>query len=766
MDKASYGATGMFILSLCVCNISHATATGQSGVDDHLKGHWIVDPLQAGESLPEVGRSLFDFLFTEKQNGELVYRIPFPYSELIKKLEQQVQPDHSQPSPVKQVLIPLGRSLARNIARPDFFLYPRVVSMVDTDPMVRNNDAGMMLKDRLYIGYGEAAQILEIISYNEAAGRFEFQIVTDYKPGGSPRVFYANREVCRACHQNAALIFSRPQWDETNANPRIAALLSEHKTKFYGIPVNKGVDIPSAIDAATDRANLFSLYQLLWQQGCEPVADKSENHRDMAIQCRRDLLTYVLQYLLSNRSVYDNQTQYYQKSFLPALHNSWQQHWPEGLLVSDPNIPNRDPLLITADTATVAKVTGNYSEKASNTLNTMLAKNDVSEKFEPLNYRAPLEHWTSDLPGLDKLLITGLASFIPSTDIQHLDNYLTSQPATSLTTINLSCTTDEVVISAGKQRVRFNCESADPKRPQQIQIKGRFFKTGNNWQEGKVSRLIVNGQPQFDLVLKSVQLSTRGSQAGAELKIYTSGNYEQKDKLLTARLPNGNSIEQFKLTWTRTLDNLTSSAKITVRSDFSRVTKAIDALVTQTNEDKTDALANRPFRRAAIMKSVLDNLGAPLDNWCCAENTGLPAAKLQDPNNEVVIVSQGANPEIAPFYHYCSACHRTSNRQPPNFLQGDEQQVAQNISQCAERIFFRLSMWHRATDDRSKSPMPPQTALHRLGFTQARWATSDELLSLKHAAANLISRKTGNMPDIEQLIKTGFSNLPECLPGG
>src|SRR3546814_1912008 len=69
---------------------------------------------------------------------------------------------------------------------------------------------------------------------SEAAGRFEFQLVHDYRAGATPRVSCARRELCAACHQNLAPIFSRPLWAETNANPRIAAKLAEHRDSFSG----------------------------------------------------------------------------------------------------------------------------------------------------------------------------------------------------------------------------------------------------------------------------------------------------------------------------------------------------------------------------------------------------------------------------------------------------------------------------------------------------------------------------------------------------
>src|SRR3546814_5804220 len=103
---------------------------------------------------------------------------------------------------------------------------------------------------------------------SDLAGRFEFQLVHDYRAGATPRVSYARRELCAACHQNLAPIFARPVWAETNANPRIAARLAEHRDAFAGVPVDRGVDISNAIDTATDHANLLGVWQKLWHAGC------------------------------------------------------------------------------------------------------------------------------------------------------------------------------------------------------------------------------------------------------------------------------------------------------------------------------------------------------------------------------------------------------------------------------------------------------------------------------------------------------------------
>jgi hypothetical protein len=238
---------------------SHAQAAGAPAPT------WVVDPALPGENLPGVGRSLFDQVFAVQRGGQAEIELPFPFESLLARLDGQLQREPTSPlPPAKRVLIPLGRSLQRTAAAPDYFAYPRVVVAVDASPAA----GAPLLKDRLYLGYQEKSAVLEVISYNEAAGRFEFQLVKDYRAGGKPKVVYAPRTLCFACHQNGAPIFSRALWDESNANPQVAALLLASGRRFYGIPVERGVDVPYAIDNASERANGFALTQLLWQEGC------------------------------------------------------------------------------------------------------------------------------------------------------------------------------------------------------------------------------------------------------------------------------------------------------------------------------------------------------------------------------------------------------------------------------------------------------------------------------------------------------------------
>ena len=189
------------------------------------KASWAIDPAIPGPALPPAGRSLFDFVTADG--------IPFPFEALVRKIEARAgcKPGDC----MTPVLIPLGRSLQRTAAAPDFFAYPRAVVA-----MTGEGKGPMFARDRLYLAYQERMNLIEVISYNEDAARFEFQLVRDYREGGAPEVVYANRNVCIACHQNHSPIFPRAVWDETNANPGIAKKLSQAGKRFYGQPFPPG----------------------------------------------------------------------------------------------------------------------------------------------------------------------------------------------------------------------------------------------------------------------------------------------------------------------------------------------------------------------------------------------------------------------------------------------------------------------------------------------------------------------------------------------
>ena len=193
--------------------------------------------------------------------------------------------------------------------------------------------------------------MIEVISYNLAAGRFEFQVVRDYRPGGPPRVLYASRALCTACHQNAAPIFARQLWDETNANPRVAGLLREEGRDFYDFPLDLGSDAPYAVQAAADRANRFALDQRLWREGCESP------------RCRAALFAAALQYRLSGGR-FDERSALWRDGFLAPFAARVGERFPRGLALSDPDLPNRDPFAVNASGPRQASVPGSLTPEA------------------------------------------------------------------------------------------------------------------------------------------------------------------------------------------------------------------------------------------------------------------------------------------------------------------------------------------------------------------------------------------------------------------
>jgi hypothetical protein len=368
---------------------------GATTTDRTTAAHWVVDPAIPGDDLPSRGRSLFDFLVTQEEAGTKVQAVPFPFPALLQRIAARTGRGERSVAPTA-VLIPLGRSLQRNAAAPDFFAFPRAVVAIVAQPASAGEP---YLKDRVYLGYQEKANVIEVISYNEDEGRFEFQVVTDYRAGGTPKIAYANRALCIVCHQNAAPIFSRAGWDETNANPAVANLLAAERRQFYGIAVGRGIDVPNAIDDAKLRANRFAVHQLLWKEGCGRGGEA-------AVACRAGLFAAVLRYRLSGLPSPDGVDASYRAKVVGPLIAVAQARWPGGLAIGNPDIPNRNPLPAGVPAPSAAALR-DRPEVAN-----------VTAAFDPLVPRPALEVWRVDDDDDVARLVAGLSDFVAEPDIQ------------------------------------------------------------------------------------------------------------------------------------------------------------------------------------------------------------------------------------------------------------------------------------------------------------------------------------------------------------
>lgn len=330
---------------------------------------WAVDPAVPGPDLPPAGQSLFDSLTSDP--------LPFPFSKLLEEIETRI----GTPMRYRRILIPLGRSLQRSAAAPEFFRYPRAIAAFDGDCRVSVPacpPATLAVADRLFLGYQEKAGVIEVLSYNADAARFEFQLVKDYRAGGVPQVYYARRRVCTVCHQNQAPIFPRQLWDETNANYRVSRLLLAEGRDYYGFPIEQTADEPYAIDLAIHRANELSTYQRLW---AEAGPENRSVVKSAVLRCR-----------LSGSCT------------PPDLSAWWRSRWPRGLAIPNPEIGNRNPLAI---------LTREGPDDRPSLLAFLASRQkNIEPQFEPAVPRQPLEIWYGEAERAERL-VGGLAAQIP-----------------------------------------------------------------------------------------------------------------------------------------------------------------------------------------------------------------------------------------------------------------------------------------------------------------------------------------------------------------
>jgi hypothetical protein len=384
MLRTASAALALSAALLSGCHPKSATVTQSR---DLYAADWAVDPKSPGPDLPPAGQSLFDRLVPDP--------VPYPLTDLIARVETRLG------AKFDRVLIPLGRSLQRSAGAPEFFRYPRAVLAMTTEPESR---AGIYAKDRLFLGYQEKASIIEVISYNDAAGRFEFQLVKNYGPGKTPQVYYARREVCTVCHQNHAPLFPRQLWDETNANPKVSRLLSQVSETFYGIAASQSADVPYRIDSAVHRANQFSVAQTAWREAGSDTL-------------RAALLRAAVLYRLADSRDFD------WKDSAAPLEARWRERWPRGIRLPNPEISNRNPLAVlsrggpSADAEVVAFLT----EKQKH----------IDNEFEPAVPRPPLEVWQADDATVERVA-AALGRLLGDEDVRQIDQKLATLPADRL----------------------------------------------------------------------------------------------------------------------------------------------------------------------------------------------------------------------------------------------------------------------------------------------------------------------------------------------
>lgn len=274
--------------------------------------------LIASEDLPPAGtRSLFDHLVAQGDG------LPYPFEKLVALIQKQ---DPEGRTPVT-LMIPHGRSLLK--AQADF-RHPRVLVAADFQAEGTPASLGLAPRGQLFLGFVENANEIEVLSYNEAAGRYEFQLVQDYTAHGARRIVYARRAVCTTCHQGATPIFPQRPWSETNGQPEIAAkiLVARGPEPYLGLPPAQPLSAPERFDELTDIGGFITVTQQIWIDACERNVD-----------CRRLMLKLALRYLGDPGSFDASGADAQRLRALQAV--AWPQ---DGIAVPESDLRNRDPL--------------------------------------------------------------------------------------------------------------------------------------------------------------------------------------------------------------------------------------------------------------------------------------------------------------------------------------------------------------------------------------------------------------------------------------
>ena len=698
---------------------------------DRDDGHWVSRPQVYGTRYPSGGRSLFDLFFSKPTAAGLDYDIPFPLEKLQQRLNAYLSTGPSLGMPLKSLLVPFGRSLKREITDSR---NPRAILAVDTDTRLDRGEQHLLLKNRLFIAHVAPADALEVISYNESAERFEFQEVKNYSAGKQAVVSYVQREICMACHQNAAPLFSAAPWDESNGNRDIASRLAAVQSNFYGVPAFRLGAHAAIYDNATDRANLLSTWQLLWRSGC--------GSDDPGLGCRAAVFQSMLQYRLSQSTDFDRQGAAFQDRVLGQQRHTWADLWPRGLKIPNGDIPNRNPVL-------------SHSVK------------DIAARFDPLRQRPPHRIWRRpDEPYMAEF-IKGLADDLSLQEIRQLDLLMlqkSRQQDFARRLYDMSCAVDLSRRQGDVLWLQSECSALN--NPQDVELKMTL-----RGKAGKMSGSITWFQlPGYNGLsrLSIEQATIQQQESGQQLLV----NSVRTKNGLHARLPSGERLEQLKLVWLAGVQPLAPNSKQHFRArlalrfidDFALLRQGVEQVLAQAVENKSGSLLENHVYVPALMQELFRFLGLEANDWCCKQTTSvspLPAV-ASDVSQSVSASTIKNSPLVDTLNDYCSFCHRTVDPFPPNFLTGDASLVGDKVQHCAQRMYYRLSMWQKDENRRLKTPMPPFGIIKNKVHKMSDWTEGSDYRSLLHGLRSILLEQSDVKP--HELLQKPYSQLRSCLP--
>ena len=625
---------------------------------------------------------------------------------------------------------------------PEFFRYPRVVLGIDTEARGKRAAGAILLKDRFYVGYHEKAQTLEVISYNEAAGRFEFQVVADYGPGLTPRVAYANRRVCTSCHQNQGPIFPVANWLEMNSNFRLARLLADEGKDFlglYGQTALAPVTGAFSLDSAADRANLLQQSNRLWADSC------AGDGRDTERRCRAAAFLAMLQYRLSGTNGIDTASPRYRDDYERVVRATWQGRWPGGLFVADADLPDRDPtagqLAITPD-------------------------------LDPLTRRPPRSVLLPQRPQDLAYMVFGHAQTFTEEQLNTLDRRLVERALAAAANTRVTqgqCAMARLAARGEPFPLRFRCQLpwADG---QTLDMAGGLADgsqadgsraDGGPARGGRIDRLTIGADGQAASV-SYVRLALGDARVGPSGRTLTP---RQRDSGRHVLLPDGTVLARLEFDIAATRAGRAIEPAATVRLVSAPTLAPVEAVLDGWLSSPAVAtpLDGDVFHGHRAVARLLEELGLAARTWCCGAPYPLPDLVTLEDSALPPLTRSDASGLVGALGRHCASCHRTASPSPPNFLQGSPTEIEAQLRICAPRIAYRLGMWSIAEADRAKLPMPPLPALDAASLGEREWTASADYRALQRYVDGLLA--VAGAPSGGALIAStsDYGDLPACL---
>lgn len=680
---------------------------------------------------PEAAGSLFDRIFRTSSSD---YAIPYPFDALLARVDEFAGVDSQGASQLKRVLIPFGRSLQRHAAGPNLAASPRLVVAADTAGPPTSAKARLNIADRIFFGYQPAAQSIEVISYDDAIGQFDFLVITNYNGSARPSVVRPDRRLCTVCHQNQGPIFAEDSWDETNANPAILRQIRDASSAWSAAWVEQGPSHAAAIDNATDRANLLPVYHHAW-----PVLCQSPSLGTSA-SCRAGGFLAMLQQRLGPFSFYTPRD-IYTRAFAPIAERNWARAWPTGLSIPNPDLLDRDP-------------------------STLDDPMQISAAHDPLSLRSRAPPWR--LPaGLTRLII-GLSENFPDAELRRLDRHLQTTidaredvPQRSFSggcAPPKSPTYDAPRTSRRETRGELECtlHADGPKRGSARAAPNEAFTlhltfNGAGWVPKHLFAFdgtrffaidsMPSGAPWQTVDKRETRVTLTLSQRHRGLSLRLGDGSRVRELTLISSEATNIAIPLSALSSSReqTQDQTNTHptfrparASLTLVDDFADVVSAAERLASR--PAATNPLGTAVFQPARLFGALLVELGLETQAWCCDPKPALTSPpsspKLPSPSP-----AQGVR---ARWQTYCGSCHDQPFQHPPRFLREDDEATQLALEACAPSALFRLSLW-QTTGERPVAPMPPPAALAEHGLTERSWLAHPDYAALIRDAQGWIN---------------------------